>query len=124
MIDKLSFATPIWLWGLLAVPAFALLHAGAESSATRRLEQLIASPRLRAELTAAASAARRRCRYALLLVGLAALVLTMARPRYGYEAQAAHRKGIDLLVMVDVSKSMLATDLLPNFAEFVKTWNS
>lgn len=113
-LPSIHFAAPDALWALLAVPALALLHVWAERRAQRRLALLIASPRLRAELTAAASAARRRWRYGMLLLALAALALTAARPQLGYETQIARRKGIDLLVMVDVSKSMLATDLLPN----------
>lgn len=113
-LPPIHFAAPSYLWALLAVPALLLLHVWSEGRAQRRLALLISSPRLRAELTAAASAARRRWRYGLLLLALGALALTAARPQLGYETEIAHRKGIDLLVMVDVSKSMLATDLPPN----------
>lgn len=113
-LPPIHFAAPAYLWALLAVPALALLHVWAERRAQRRLALLISSPRLRAELTAAASAARRRWRYGMLLLALSALAFTAARPQLGYETQVTHRKGIDLLVMVDVSKSMLATDLPPN----------
>lgn len=113
-LPPLHFAEPVRLWALLALPALGLLHAWAERRAQRRLARLISSPRLRAELTAAASPARRRWRYGMLLLGLAALVLTLARPQLGHESEIARRQGIDLLVMVDVSKSMLAADLPPN----------
>lgn len=113
-LAPLHFALPAGLWALLALPALALLHGWAERRATRRLARLIASPRLRAELTAAASAARRRGRYGLLLVSLAGFILAFARPQLGFEAEVAHRKGIDLLLMVDVSKSMLAQDIPPD----------
>lgn len=113
-LPPVHFAAPSYLWALLAVPALALLHVWAEGRAQRRLALLISSPRLRAELTAAASAARRRWRYGMLLLALTSLALTAARPQLGFETEIAHRKGIDLLVMIDVSKSMLATDTPPN----------
>ena len=112
--SQLSFGAPGWLWALLLVPALAVLFVWAERQAGRRLETLIQLPRLRAQLTAGASVGRRRWRYALGLAGLAGLVLAMAEPRLGYDVQETHRRGLDLIVIVDVSKSMLATDLTPN----------
>ena len=56
----------------------------------------------------------------LTLLGLAALVIAVARP--GWEAQAAtvERRGRDVVFVVDVSRSMLAEDLAPNRLERVK----
>ena len=112
--SSLSFGAPLWLWGLLLLPGLAALFLWAEVQATRRLAALIRLPRLRNQLTVAASAGRRRGRYALALAGLAGLVCAMAEPRLGYETQETHRRGLDLIVIVDVSKSMLATDIAPN----------
>ncbi len=96
------------------MPVLAALFVWAERQAARRLATLIQLPRLRMQLTAGASVARRRWRYALGLAGLAGLVLAMAGPRLGYEVEETHRRGLDLIVIVDVSKSMLANDLTPN----------
>ena len=114
MFSALTFGSPWWLWGLLALPAFAALFVWAEAEASRRLARLIQAPRLRAQLGAAASTARRRARFALLLLGLAGLILAAAAPRLGYETRDAHRRGLDVIVIADVSKSMLATDLPPS----------
>ena len=99
---------------MLALPLLAGLFVWAERRADRRLRQLIRAPRLRAQLTGAASTGRRRWRYALLLRAWRGLIVSMAEPRLGYEQQMVHRRGLDLIVIVDVSKSMLATDVLPN----------
>ena len=112
--SQLTFGAPAWLWALGLVPVLAALFVWAERRSARRLETLIQLPRLRAQLTAGASASRRRWRYALGLAGLAGLVLAMAEPRLGYEIEQTHRRGLDVIVIVDVSKSMLATDLTPN----------
>ena len=114
MTSSLTFGSPGWLWALLLLPVLAALFVWAERQAARRLATLIQLPRLRAQLTAGASVGRRRWRYALGLAGLAGLVLAMAEPRLGYETRDTHRRGLDLIVIVDVSKSMLATDLTPN----------
>ncbi len=114
MLHDLTFGSPLWLWGLLALPALAGLFAWAERRAATRLVQLIRDPRLRSQLTGAASAARRRWRYGLLLAGLGFLLVAVASPRLGFETLEVHRRGLDLIVIVDVSKSMLANDLAPD----------
>ena len=114
MFSTLTFGSPWWLWGLLALPALAALFVWAEAEADRRLARLIQTPRLRAQLTGAASAGRRRGRFVLLLAGLGALMLAAAAPRAGYETHDAHRRGLDVIVIADVSKSMLAQDLPPS----------
>ena len=112
--SAISMGAPLWLWGLLALPVLAGLFLWAEHHAHRRLERLIQNPKLRRQLTGAASVGRRRLRYVLLLAGLAGLTVAMAEPRKGYEMRETHRRGLDLILAVDVSKSMLATDVLPD----------
>lgn len=113
-LHGLNFGSPLWLWALLAVPLLIGLFLWAEKRADRRLRALIKAPRLRAQLTGAMSTGRRRWRYALLLLGLTGLIFSMAEPRLGYEQQTVRRQGLDLIILMDVSKSMLATDVLPN----------
>ena len=113
MPSGLTFGSPSLLWGLLTLPALAGVFAWGERQAGIRLARLIQTPRLRTQLTGAASAGRRRVRYGLLLLALGFLCVAVAEPRLGYETRETHRRGLDLMVIVDVSKSMLATDLPP-----------
>ena len=112
--SDLNFGAPLWLWALLVVPALAALFFRAERQSARRLAKLIQAPRLRQQLAGVANALRRRLRYAFLLLGLTGLILTAAQPRWGYETRETHRRGLDLVVIADVSKSMLATDIVPD----------
>ena len=50
----------------------------------------------------------------LLLLTMALVIFALARPRWGHEWEEVKRRGVDILVAVDVSKSMLATDVPPN----------
>jgi len=112
--DALTFGAPRWLWALAAVvPLAVALFVHAERQSARRLARLVAA-RLRARLVPTVSPARRRWRFALELLALAALIVALARPQLGFEEQTVKRRGLDLIVAVDVSKSMLATDLAPN----------
>ncbi len=114
MFSAVTFGSPWWLWGLLALPALAAFFVWAEAEAGRRLARLIRAPRLRGQLSAGASPGRRRARFLLLLLGLGALILAAASPRLGYETRDVHRRGLDVIVIADVSKSMRAKDLPPS----------
>ncbi|MGH7894670.1 MAG: VWA domain-containing protein [Candidatus Binatia bacterium] len=57
---------------------------------------------------------RRHVRAALLVGATAALVVALAGPMWGFHWEEVRREGIDLIVALDTSKSMLATDVAPN----------
>ena len=59
-------------------------------------------------------------RFALQLLGLALALTSLAQPRWGYTFEDVKRKGLDLLIAVDVSRSMLSNDVQPNRLERVK----
>ena len=107
------FAQPGWLWALAAFPLFIALFFQNERRGRHLVKKLVAA-RLQARLAGTVSVARRRLRFALLLLGLAAVVFALAQPRLGYTWQESKRKGRDILLAIDVSKSMLATDLTPS----------
>jgi Ca-activated chloride channel family protein len=48
------------------------------------------------------------------------IVLTLIEPKWGYKWQEVKRKGIDIIIMLDVSRSMLAQDVKPNRLERAK----
>ncbi|MFQ5665536.1 MAG: VWA domain-containing protein [Candidatus Binatia bacterium] len=58
---------------------------------------------------------RRQCWRAALLVGaVALLIVALAGPQWGFHWEAVHREGIDLVIALDTSRSMLAEDVKPN----------
>ena len=109
----MNFAQPAWLWALAAVPVFGALFLSSERRRKVVLRKLVAA-RLEARLTGTVSSAKRRARFALLLLVFAFTVLALARPQLGFRWEESRRKGRDVLIAIDTSKSMLATDLLPN----------
>ncbi len=115
----MSFGAPLWLWSLLLLPVLALLFWQAEARSAARLRQFV-SPRLLGELGATVSRGRRLFRFGLLLLGIGLALVSLAKPRYGYSYEEVKRKGLDLLVAVDTSRSMLANDVPPNRLTQVK----
>ena len=67
-----------------------------------------------ARLVKAPGAGRWALSVALILVAASFLVLTLARPRWGRKVEEVRRQGVDVMVAVDVSASMLAEDVKPS----------
>ena len=115
----MSFGAPQWFWGLLAIPILIGLFVRAEHRGAKRLQEFV-SARLLPQLAATVNRPRRVLRFALQLLGLALIIISLAQPRWGYTFQDVKRKGLDLLVAVDTSRSMLSNDVAPNRLERVK----
>ena len=115
----MTFGNPFWLWGLLVLPALAFFFARAEQRGADRLRQFVAA-RLLPQLAGTVNRGRRVFRFILLLLVLALVLASLARPRWGYAFDEVKRKGLDLILAVDVSRSMLSNDVQPNRLERVK----
>ncbi|MFH1571003.1 MAG: VWA domain-containing protein, partial [Gemmatimonadota bacterium] len=63
------------------------------------------------------SRGRQNARYALFAAGIFFLVWALAGPQFGAHLEMAARRGVDVVVCLDVSRSMLAEDLKPNRLE-------
>lgn len=107
------FANPYILYLLLIIPAAIVLFIFAQMRRRRRLERF-ASSSLLAQLTPSASPARLRTKFVLYSLALAFLILAATRPQVGSKLREEHQKGIEMMLVVDVSNSMLAEDFEPN----------
>ncbi len=116
----MQFANPNLLWLLLVVPpAMALFFWWALRSRQKLLAQFIQA-RLLSALTVGVSPTWRKIRFALLILAVALLIITLARPQRGFDLEEVEQRGLDIVVAVDTSKSMLATDIAPNRLERAK----
>lgn len=59
---------------------------------------------------------------ALFVMAILFLIIALARPQWGQKTQIASRMGIDIMIAIDVSKSMLTQDLKPNRLENAKNY--
>ena len=109
----MQFGKPILLWGLVLGPGLALFLAWAFRARRRSLAQFVAAP-LGDRLTRSVRPGARRWKAGLLIGGIVFVVLALAQPRWGFEWRQVKRKGVDVLVLLDVSKSMLTEDVRPN----------
>jgi Ca-activated chloride channel family protein len=102
------------LWLLLVVPPVLAGFFWWSEGVRRKLLAQFVESRLLASLTVGLSLTRRKIRYALVLLAVAFLIFTIARPQRGFDLEEVQVKGLDIVVAVDTSKSMLATDIAPN----------
>src|SRR5438876_3413694 len=115
----MTFGAPEWLWGLLLIPLLVALFVSAERRGFRRLQEFV-SARLLPQLAGTVDRPRRMTRFALQLLGLSLAIISLAQPRWDYTFEDVKRKGLDLLIAVDTSRSMLSNDVQPNRLERVK----
>lgn len=111
--NTLTFAAPIWFWAFALFPFFI---AGAFAGARRR-DQLLAklvAARLAPRLAGTVSPAKRWLKLALILLALAGAIVALARPQWGFTWEESKRKGRDIIIIVDTSRSMLAEDVKPS----------
>lgn len=105
-----QYQYPEAFWLLLLVPLLALLYA-AYLFWRRKVAKRIGDERLVALLTRSHSPLKSRIKFFLFLFAFALGCLALSNPRKPDDASAEIRKGIDAVIALDVSNSMLATDV-------------
>ncbi|HXI60493.1 MAG TPA: VWA domain-containing protein, partial [Polyangia bacterium] len=115
----MRLANPHLLWLLLLVPAAVLGYALSFAQRRRLLARLGDVPLIR-KMASSVSTARRVLRAAEVVLALALLALALARPQAGGRAKLTKQPGLDLIVALDFSRSMLAKDVYPSRLERAK----
>lgn len=113
------FGDAVALWSLAVVPLLLVLHW----HAGRRRRQLLdrfGDHALVRQLLPSAGAVPRRWKAALGVAAAALLAMALSRPQFGTRVETVRRQGQDVIVALDVSRSMYAEDLAPNRLERAK----
>jgi Ca-activated chloride channel family protein len=115
----MNLAHPWILHFLWLAPLMALLFIVYNRQKTRAMERF-ADPELLRRLTGEIQRGRRILRSACLLAALILLILALAGPRWGSHYQEVSQKGVDIMIVLDVSRSMLVEDVEPDRLERAK----
>lgn len=110
----MNLAAPQLLWMLPAIVVPLIFFYW---WAWRKRQQLITqfiSARLLGHLKIGVSPTRQKARMALLVLAVIFLILALARPQWGVTREEGRQRGLDILVAIDTSNSMLAEDVSPN----------
>jgi Ca-activated chloride channel family protein len=110
----MTFANPHMLWLLLVIPPALLAFFWWAGRTRQRLLTQFIQARLLPVLTVGISAARQKIRVGCLASAVVCLILALARPQWGFDWEEMKQRGLDIVVAIDTSKSMLAEDIAPN----------
>jgi len=106
-------AQPIYLYLLLLIPiliAVFVVYRRAQKRRLRRFGDLEVITQLMPE----ASAKRVRNKFILLMVAVSFIIAALAQPQFGAKLREVKREGVEIMLVVDVSNSMLAEDFPPS----------
>jgi Ca-activated chloride channel family protein len=109
----MRFASPeFFKWLLLMVPLIAVIIFLHRRRAARLAE--LVSSKVWKTVVPGHSLKRIRRRTVLRLLAIFCIGLALTRPQWGYKMEEVQQRGLDILVVLDTSNSMLATDIRPN----------
>lgn len=112
----LRFEDPIYLWMLLIIPILILMRFIVWRKRKRNLRKF-GDPSLLKEMMPDVSKYRPTIKFCLLLSAITILIFMIARPQVGSKISHEKREGIEVLIALDISNSMLAQDVIPSRLE-------
>lgn len=112
----LRFEDPIYLWMLLIIPILILMRFIVWRKRKRNLRKF-GDPSLLKEMMPDVSKYRPTIKFCLLLSVITILIFMIARPQVGSKISHEKREGIEVLIALDISNSMLAQDVIPSRLE-------
>lgn len=118
-MEMIRFEHIVLLYGLTLIPVFMLMFWLSVRWKKRVLNKF-GQQHVILRLMPNASSGRPLFKFVLFILAFGFLVIGLANPKVGSKLEEAERKGIDLMIALDVSKSMLAEDIKPSRLEKAK----
>ena len=112
-MEMLRFGNSEFLWGLILIPILTLFYVWSRIARKRALRRF-GSEEILKFLMPFASKSRPMFKFFTLMLALAFVIIGLARPQYGSKLKKVKREGIELIIALDVSNSMMAEDIQPN----------
>lgn len=107
------FESPEYLYGLIVIIPIIGLYFFVKSRHDTRLKRF-GNPVLVKELSPFASWFKVKVKYIFLVCAIAVTIIALARPQIGSKLREVKKNGVEIMVVVDVSNSMLADDIAPS----------
>jgi len=109
----MKYGNPQYLHFLWLVPVIFFFFIYTFKQKRKALETFADSSIIK-KLIPNVSVKKQRVKIALILIGLVFLIFTIARPQFGKKGVILKREGLDIIIAIDTSNSMLAEDIKPN----------
>jgi Ca-activated chloride channel family protein len=118
-MEMFRFANIEYLWGLLLIPLLAVFFVWSRISRRRALKKF-GQQEILGQLMPYSSGNRPVVKFIILMLALAFFIVGIARPQFGSKLKTEKREGVELMIALDVSNSMMAEDIQPNRLERAK----
>ena len=115
----MRFASPyiaVWLWLVFLVIFFYILARKYREKALRRF----AEEGLLHEIAGSFDLKKSKLKNIMVAIAILFMILALMRPQWGFQWQEVRKQGLDIIIALDTSNSMLAEDVLPNRLERAK----
>lgn len=112
-MEMFRFANAGYLWALLVIPLLTLFFVWSRIQRRKALKRF-GNLEMVNQLMPFASRFRPVLKFAVLMLALAFIIAGVARPQFGSKLKKVKREGIELIIALDVSNSMMAEDIKPN----------
>ncbi|NTW32487.1 MAG: VWA domain-containing protein [Bacteroidetes bacterium] len=109
----MKFFHTYYLFSLLLIPVFVLLYA-LLLKWKKKAYRSFGESSVISQLMPDVSTARPLLKFIIMMTALAFIIIAIARPQTGSKLDKVKRKGVDLMLLLDVSNSMLAEDIKPS----------
>ncbi|UCG27415.1 MAG: VWA domain-containing protein [Bacteroidales bacterium] len=113
------FAHTEFFWGLLLIPVLFIMF-WTSRVIRRRLIRRYGNPEILAFLMPDLSNGRMVIKFIFLVIALGAIIFGLARPQFGSKLTEIKREGVEIVIALDVSNSMMTEDIQPNRLERAK----
>ncbi len=118
-MEIFRFAHIEYLYALALIPVFFVLFILTRIQRRKALEKF-GNREIVEQLMPNASHSRPVVKFVIWMFALASVIIAMARPQFGSKLETIKRQGIELIIALDVSNSMMAEDIEPNRLERAK----
>ena len=118
-MEMFRFGNSHFLWGLLVIPLLTAFFLWSRFSRIRALRKF-GNEEIVNQLMPFVSVFRPYLKFTILMLALASFIIGIARPQFGSKLKKVKREGIEMIVALDVSNSMMAEDIQPNRLERAK----
>ncbi|MCL2845406.1 MAG: VWA domain-containing protein [Chitinivibrionia bacterium] len=109
----MRFAEPEFLWALLLLPFFVIIYI-LIATARKNFRKKFGDKEVVQKLLPREIFNFRPLKAVIFLTAFSFLIIALARPLFGVKTEMTERVGVDIMIALDVSKSMLAEDITPN----------
>ncbi len=107
------FQEPDYLYLLILIPLFVVFYLYSNYK-RRKAIRLFGDPDLMAQLMPDVSKRRPDVKFGIVLTAIALFTVLLARPQFGSKLETVTRTGVEVIIALDISNSMLAEDIKPS----------